>query len=56
MRTGKELILASKEFIKEDRAKSWSETLITIFLLVISLGVTFLDINVFVRLGFSVLC
>ncbi len=55
MRSSKELILSSKEFIKEDRAKSWFETILTLFLLSSSLAITFLDINTFIRLTFSVL-
>src|SRR6185503_50642 len=32
MRTGKELLLASKEFAHENRVRSWSEILITLVL------------------------
>jgi omega-6 fatty acid desaturase (delta-12 desaturase) len=55
MRSSKELILSSKEFTKEDRAKSWFETILTLVLLSSSLTITFLDINLFIRLTFSVL-
>ena len=40
MRTGKELILASKEFTGEDRRKSWRELFITMFLTSLFLGFT----------------
>lgn len=55
MRSSKELILSSKKFTKEDRAKSWFETILTLVLLSSSLTITFLDINLFIRLTFSVL-
>lgn len=55
MRSSKELILSSKEFTKEDRAKSWFETILTLVLLSSSLTITFLDFNLFIRLTFSVL-
>ncbi|MFN3404873.1 MAG: fatty acid desaturase family protein [Cytophagaceae bacterium] len=56
MRTSKELILASREFAKEDRKKSWSETFITLFLLGTVLALTFIDAPVVIRLFFSILC
>ncbi len=56
MRTSKDLILASKEFTKEDRKRSWIETLITLFLLIIFLSATFMDLPWIVRLGFSLSC
>lgn len=40
MRTGKELILASKPFTKENRAQSWYYTLSTLLLLVLALVAT----------------
>lgn len=55
MRTSKELILSSKAFTKEDRFKSWSETVITIVLLTASLCITFLALPIAVRLIFSVM-
>lgn len=42
MRTGKELILSSREFTKEDRSRSWYETWITLGLLIICLSITFI--------------
>ena len=53
MRTGKELILVSKDYTKENRSKSWSETLLTLFLLTLTLGVTFLDTHIAIRLVFG---
>jgi omega-6 fatty acid desaturase (delta-12 desaturase) len=55
MRSSKELILSSKAFTKEDRFKSWSETVITIVLLTVSLCITFLALPIAVRLIFSVM-
>lgn len=43
MRTGKEILFASKEFTGENRYKSWFETLITLLLTGIFLSVTLLD-------------
>ncbi len=56
MRTSKDLILASKEFAKEDRNRSWVETIMTLFLMVFFLSLTFLDLPVVVRLSFSIIC
>jgi omega-6 fatty acid desaturase (delta-12 desaturase) len=56
MRSGKELILASKEYSSEDRAKSWFETIITLVLLVIFFSVTILPIPLFFRLVGSFGC
>lgn len=56
MRINKDLILASKEFTKEDRRRSWFETIITLVLLVIILSATFMDLPWFVRLGLSIIC
>src|SRR5690554_4686567 len=56
MRTSKELILASRAFAKENRTRSWMETLITLFFLSIALGVTFLNLPLFIRLTASFLC
>lgn len=55
MRTSKELILSSKIYTKENRTKSWTQTLLTLFLVVTCLFITFLDINIFIRLTFSIL-
>lgn len=44
MRSGKELILSSREFIKENRSRSWFETWVTLALLSGFLFITFLDI------------
>jgi len=56
MRTGKELILATKPFCKEDRARSWRETLTTLFLTLVVLGLTFAPFPIAIRLALSVLC
>lgn len=55
MRTGKELILASKPFTNEDRTKSWFYTLSTLLMVVASLYATYGFDNIWVRLFFSVL-
>jgi len=54
MRTGKELILATKPFAKEDRSKSWRYLLSTLLLLVVSLAATvFMPVFIF-KLAFSI--
>nr|MBP9688759.1 fatty acid desaturase [Bacteroidia bacterium] len=55
MRTSKELILASKEFTKENRFKSWLETLLTAVLVFVALFITYLNIPVLVKLPVSIL-
>jgi acyl-lipid omega-6 desaturase (Delta-12 desaturase) len=50
MRSSKELILASKAFTKEDRFRSWVETWVTLFFLIITLSATFTSLPVFIRL------
>ena len=55
MRTGKDLILASKPFTKENKTKSWLYTLSTLFFLIISLVSTYTFEPIFVRLFFSML-
>ncbi len=55
MRTSKELILASKAFTKENRFKSWFETLLTAVLLFVALFITYLNIPVLVKLPVSIL-
>ena len=55
MRTGKDLILASKPFTRENKTKSWLYTLSTLFFLIISLVSTYTFEPIFVRLFFSVL-
>lgn len=49
MRTSKELILSSKAYTLENRARSWAELLVTFVLVLIALPVTFLDVNLLVR-------
>jgi omega-6 fatty acid desaturase (delta-12 desaturase) len=56
MRTSKELILASKEFTKENRKRSWLETLMTLLLLGIFLSATFIDFPLIVRFCLSIIC
>ncbi len=51
MRTGKELILSSKEFAKENRSRSWIETWMTLSLLIICLTITFIsELHISIRL------
>lgn len=56
MRTGKELIAASKEFTGENRARSWGEILVTILFAAVAFGITFLTIPLLLRVASSVLC
>jgi omega-6 fatty acid desaturase (delta-12 desaturase) len=56
MRKSKELILASKEFAREDRTRSWVETILTLLLLIVFLSATFIDLPLLVRLGISFTC
>lgn len=55
MRTGRELILATKAFAKEDRNKSWWLLLSTLFLLLGSLAATFFIPYIWLKIPFSVL-
>src|SRR5690606_35950943 len=56
MRTGKELIQASKAFTGEERSRSWFELLITLFLVPFVLSITFVEgFPVVVRLAASIL-
>jgi omega-6 fatty acid desaturase (delta-12 desaturase) len=56
MRTSKDLILASKEFAKENRIRSWVETILTLCLLLISLSITFIELPSIIRFAFSIIC
>ena len=55
MRTGKELILATKPFARESVARSWYEVIIMLLLIPLTLTVTVAAVPVIVRLGFSLL-
>ena len=55
MRTGKELILATKIFAKEDTFKSWYYTLTTLVLLCAALSFTYWNYNIYLRAASSVL-
>ncbi|MBC7451183.1 MAG: fatty acid desaturase [Cytophagales bacterium] len=51
MRTGKELILSSKQYTTEDRSRSWLELFLTLGLLIVCLTATFFTIlPIYVRL------
>ena len=52
MRTGKELILATKPFTIENRFRSWFETILTLTLLVFSLSISFIPQPLIFRLFF----
>ena len=54
MRTGKELILATKTFASEDRSKSWYYTLSTLVLTMVSLSLTYWNINLGLRIVASI--
>jgi len=56
MRTGKELILATRAFTKEIRWRSWAETFLTIIMILIVLPLTFTEVHLAIRLSLSVLC
>ncbi len=56
MRSGKELLTASKEFAIEDPTRSWVETFITLILISLFLGATFLELPLAVRLVCSFTC
>jgi len=53
MRTGKELILATKEYAHETRWKSWYYTLSTFFLLIAAIAGTFYFHSIWIRLACS---
>ena len=55
MRKGKELILATKPFAKEDRRKSWLHFISTLLLLGLAITATTFPLHPLIRLGFSVL-
>ena len=54
MLTGKELILATKDYAKEDRAKSWYYALSTLFLLLAALTGTIIAHFFLARLACSI--
>lgn len=56
MRSGKELILATKIFTQETRWRSWAETAVTVLLIAIFLGITFWDIPLVARFASSTVC
>jgi omega-6 fatty acid desaturase (delta-12 desaturase) len=56
MRSGKELILASKDFIQEDRNRSWTETIITIICLISFFSLTFVQAPIVARMACSIIC
>lgn len=55
VREGKHLILATKQFAQENRAKSWFALLSTLLLLVIAFSGTVFFSNILVRLVFGIL-
>lgn len=55
MLEGKQLILATKEFAKEDRAKSWYVLISTMLLLALSLAGTIVAPYILVKVAFSLL-
>jgi acyl-lipid omega-6 desaturase (Delta-12 desaturase) len=56
MRSGKEILLESKQFTGEDRFRSWFETLLTVVLAGIAFYGTLLPVPFFVKLVLSVFC
>lgn len=55
MRTDKALILAAKEFAKENKQKSWLYTISTLLILAGLFTVTLLHVNIFIKLTASIL-
>lgn len=55
MRTGRELILATKPFAKEDRNKSWMLLLSTLLFLIIALAATVVLPYLLLKIAFSIL-
>lgn len=55
MRTGKDLILATKPFTVEDRLRSWKETFLSISLIAIALSVSLIDMSLWIRLPLCLL-
>jgi omega-6 fatty acid desaturase (delta-12 desaturase) len=56
MRTGKELILASKDYIQEDRSRSWTETITTLLMVVIFLAIGFTSLPLFIKIPCTLIC
>jgi omega-6 fatty acid desaturase (delta-12 desaturase) len=56
MRTGKELILASKNYMQENRVRSWIETLATLAGLIFFLSMGFMQLPLAVRILSSLVC
>jgi len=54
MRSSKELILATKVFTEEDRFRSWKETILTLILVIVFLGITFIPTLFILRLAASI--
>jgi acyl-lipid omega-6 desaturase (Delta-12 desaturase) len=55
MRSGKELIAASKVYTGEIKSRSWQELILTLVLLVLSFSAMFLAVPVYIRLFFTLL-
>ncbi len=55
-RTGKELLLASKQFTAENTLRSWTETLVTLLLSALFLALTFWDVSWGIRITSSIIC
>lgn len=55
MRTGKELIFATRPFAVEDRKKSWLYTLSTLIILIVSLAGSYWNINILAKIACSIL-
>ena len=56
MRSSKELIHATKQFAVENRIRSWSETILTIFLVGIALFISVLSTHLIVKIIASIIC
>jgi acyl-lipid omega-6 desaturase (Delta-12 desaturase) len=56
MRTQKDLLLASKPYIQEDRTRSWIETAVTLTGLVVFLGATFVEMPLALRILCGFIC
>ncbi len=54
-RTGKDLVLATKPFVREDRKRSWLYSLTTLGLLIAALAATMMQFPFIAKLAFSIL-
>lgn len=56
MRTSRDLLLASKPFIRESKVRSWLETVVTVLGLFVFLTATFLNIPITAKIFCAFVC